>query len=178
MPQRTIFFGGVHGVGKSTLLAQQESDSAWRHLKASTLISQARDGRRNWDETKRVSDQRLNQKLLIESLNLYVGAGEFILLDGHYSLRNDRNQIENIDVDTFRAIGPEKLVICTCHPQVVSDRLTARGTAGWSAAEIEEMQTHELDHARTVSEMIGIKLVIVETDSFSSAEKATRDLIK
>ena len=75
---------------------------------------------------KEVEDVSANQDRLIVYLRKIVDVDKPYLLDGHFCLKNTDGQIENIPLETFKAIDPEFIVLLEEDIELVSKRLNRR----------------------------------------------------
>jgi adenylate kinase len=153
---KVIFLGGVHGVGKSTL-ASLCREVGVEHLSASGLI-RATSLAPRFDEEKRVKDLVGNQEILINALNARTASGGVFLLDGHYTLRNAKAEVEKIPLATFQAISPCGLGIVVDSPGAIVTRLQSRGGMNLDVAGCEKMQQEEVSHANSVAKALGVDL--------------------
>lgn len=174
--RRVIFCGGVHGVGKTTLLSRVASIDGWVHAKASQLIESARGGQRNWSQSKRVEAVSENQRLLVEALMHDDLSNSKILLDGHFTLMRTSGEVEEICPSTFVDIRPSILLLCECSTDVVENRLQKRGTSAISRGQIKQMQVAERGHAHTISEALQIPLTVVPMHDLEAASHFAKSI--
>jgi adenylate kinase len=153
-----IFLGGVHGVGKTTLCNSLFAPEGYHCVTASSLIKSFRD---NTDKDKRVDDISDNQVVLLKQLELEKGAHHKLLLDGHFCLINNLDQIEPIDVEVFKAICPSILILIQSNPVDIAERLSKRDGKEWRAAFIEKFQKAEESHAQLVAQAMSIPIQII-----------------
>lgn len=157
--RRTVFLGGVHGVGKSTLAQLCQAYNV-THLRASELIKAAvRDVR--FDEKKRVRDVGGNQSILLNAFDARTASGGKFLLDGHFTLFSTEGKIERIPIETFSALKPSGLAVLTDRPDAIASRINSRDGTGQDAAKLADMQEQEIEHARTVGEALGVYVSII-----------------
>lgn len=155
---RMIFLGGVHGVGKGTICENIFSPAGYHCLSASKLITEK--GRKT-DHNKRVSDISVNQSVLISALKNKRKSNNRLLLDGHFTLINDKNIIEPINIEVFRSMNINQLFLVKATADEIAIRLKNRDNRKWKASFIDKFQKEEESHARYVAKDIGVPLRII-----------------
>ena len=104
MLDNIAFIGGIHGVGKSTICRHICDELKLEYLSASELIK--------WKDinedaqNKKVNNIPVTQDLLILGLTNNIQKDKSYILDGHYCLLNEENEIVNISLDTFKLTNP------------------------------------------------------------------------
>jgi len=169
IPPSMLFVGGIHGVGKSTICHGAFSPLGYQCETASSLIITHG---RSIEKNKHVSDVPGNQSALIEQLILAKKHYSRLLLDGHFTLINRQGQIEPIDTCVFEAINPDQLILIKGETEEISRRLNARDSTRWDSSFLTKYQDMETEHARYVSEKIGVPLQVF--DNTVSAAKLAR----
>ena len=156
---RTLFIGGVHGVGKSTACAQVANDLSCLHVRASDLIRQERSNAIA-KNGKLVEDVNGNQELLQQGFDRLKSSttAQFILLDGHYALRDSATKIQLLPVTIFQELRLSGLVCLENDPSVIVKRIKARDGSSISIEDVSELQKAELEHAQTVSKALSLPL--------------------
>lgn len=155
---RMVFLGGVHGVGKGTVCESMFSPAGYNCLSASLLISEQ--GRKT-DHNKRVSSVSVNQSILISALENKLKSSNRLLLDGHFTLINDKNIIEPIDIEVFRSMNISQLFLVKGRADEITMRLRNRDNRKWETSFVEKFQKEEESHARYVAKDIGVPLRII-----------------
>lgn len=155
---RMIFMGGVHGVGKGTVCERVFSPAGYHCVTASELI--AEQGKKT-DDNKRVSNVADNQSVLVDALEDKSRSYPRLLLDGHFTLINQKNMIEPIDVEVFRSMRINQLLLVKGKVEEIVSRLQVRDDSKWKASFIEKFQKEEEAHARYVAKELGVSLRII-----------------
>lgn len=169
VPSSTLFVGGVHGVGKSTICRKVLDALGYKCLTASFLISEF--GKRV-ESSKAVIDVSGNQAALISQWNIERKGHHRLALDGHFSLVDSEGRIAPVDVAVFQNIGPDKFVLIRGDCEEIAKRLKDRDGQKWSAAFVEDFQCVEEEHARHVSEKLNAPLVVFDdADSYPRLAK-------
>lgn len=153
-----FFIGGIHGSGKGTTAQQILSITNLIHLEASKVLK--------WEEislkeNKRVEDINITQNILIKNLQHIVDRNKIYLLDGHYCLINNQEQVERIDVDTFEKINPISLSIKIDNPQEIKTRLEHRDSKNYDIKFLEYFQNEEIKYAQFLSQHLKKPLFIL-----------------
>jgi len=153
-----LFVGGIHGVGKSTMCQKALGPIGYRCETASSLI--AAYGNR-FHQGKKVADVGANQVALLEQLRISRKQYLRFILDGHFTLINAKGNVERIEPDVFAEIAPDRLILVKGDPKVISSRLSVRDGRKWDFGFLEKFQHEEEEHAKYVSEKIGVPLQII-----------------
>ena len=167
-----LFFGGIHGSGKSYTIQKSISGTNYIHLTASKVLKW-KDLSEN-PENKSVKNISGNQDILVENLNKIIKEGNNYILDGHFTLLDTNYNITNVPEKTFEAISPKAFFVKTSEPEKIFDRLQERDNKKWNLKLIQNMQSQELDYANYLSKKLNIKLY--ETND--SDDDAIKDIIK
>lgn len=174
--ENIVFVGGVHGVGKTYFVENLPKDikKKIKTLSCSEIMG--------WDKTsKAVIDTNENQKRLIFNLRDEIEEDKKYFLVGHFCLVNKKSQeIEQIPIDTFRAINPHSLILINETPEIIIKRLEERGNVDkWRVDFIKKFVDAERKHAEKVKNELGIKLYIYESSVLGNEvyKKVKNDLI-
>lgn len=156
-----VFVGGIHGVGKSTF-----SKNLKKHIPKIELLSCSEV--LHWiDPTqKEVDDIPANQDRLINNLHKIVDIDKPYLLDGHFCLKNTNGEIENIPIETFRAINPELIILLEEDIEVVCKRLGDRDGKIYSLDLLTQMASSEYNRATEVAQELGIPIYVIRSSKF------------
>jgi adenylate kinase len=87
-----------------------------------------------------------------------------LLLDGHYTLINGQGDIQPIDIEVFRAMRPNQLILIKGKPNEIAARLEARDGRLWTESFLSDFQEAEEAHARSVAKSIVAPLRIISND--------------
>lgn len=161
-----IFLAGVHGVGKSALCRQIFEPAGFHCVSASSIIKSANG---EVTTTKTVSNVDANQQKLLSGLDRLKLTQQRVILDGHFAILTANKTIQCIDIEVFRQMAPEAIIVIKGDPQLIGDRLESRDGKFWSAEFIAELQESEIAHAKRVADAIAVPLYTI-----SSAEEAKR----
>lgn len=172
----TIFIAGIHGVGKTHLGKSAAETLGLRYATASQLIREER-GRGTWGHGKLVDEVEQNQAALVAAMQRLRSAGEQVLLDGHFVLRKSVGVHERLPPVVFRALDCTAVVVLTCAPEKVRQRLIGRGDETWSELEITQFAGSEVEHARSVCNELGVRLAILHEPEQHVFEKVVLDMI-
>lgn len=159
------FIGGIHGVGKSTICQHICNEYKIEHITASELL--------RWNDinkdskNKKVKDILDTQNRLIVGLKNTIQKGKHYLLDGHYCLLNNNNEIVNVPLETFEQINPHSLNLILGDISEVKKRLELRDNKLYNYQLLEYLQNEELKHAKYLSKTLGITLNIGSQSDYS-----------
>ncbi|BBB31181.1 ATP-binding protein [Neptunomonas japonica] len=161
MERKTIFLGGIHGVGKTTACNALTSKISIPHHSCSDLIKQLT-LRLDSQTTKIVDDVEGNQTDLVKAFNLYTSES-WNLLDGHFCLFNSSKQVSNVPTSTFLDLKVQAIVLLTGNPETIVDRIYQRDGIHRNLEEFEEMQRCEILRAHHVATKLNIPLLVYNT---------------
>lgn len=170
---KLIFVGGIHGAGKSTFCTTYCNDAGYEHLTASTLIKNVKPS--SLGSGKQVRNIRKNQDILITALSQVRKPGKNYVLDGHFTLLDDKGTIRPIPISTFEAIKPDKLIIATESPDVTMERLELRDRKKYDEQLLANMQESEITHANRIADALKISVHTVCADSPEGFSRLLRD---
>jgi adenylate kinase len=169
------FFGGIHGVGKSSICKLICHDLNMDYLSASELLK--------WKDinedakNKKVIDIPYTQNRLILGLTNTIQNGKYYLLDGHYCLFNSHNEIVNVPLETFKQINLFSLNIILGDISEVKKRLEIRDNKYYDYDLLERLQYEELTYAKLLSKNLGIALNIGTQNDYSELLTSIRVLM-
>jgi len=159
------FIGGIHGVGKSTICQQICNEVKLEYLSASDLIK--------WKDinediqNKKVQNIPATQDRLVLGLTNIIQKDKSYLLDGHYCLLNNENEIINIPLDTFKRIKPISLNLILGDVGEIKSRLEKRDNKHYDQELLNRMQESELNYAKYLSKTLGVTLNIGTQNNFT-----------
>jgi adenylate kinase len=159
------FIGGIHGVGKSTICRQICDEVKLEYLSASELIKW-RDINEDI-QNKKVRNIPATQDRLIIGLTNSIQKDKCYILDGHYCLLNNENEIVNIPLDTFKLINPISLNVVLGDIIEIKDRLEKRDNRPYDQELLNRMQESELNYATYLSKTLRVTLSIGTQNNFS-----------
>lgn len=165
-----VFVSGVHGVGKTTTCQQAVADIDWSQKSASSIIRQEK-ATAIQDESKTVKDIPGNQELLITGLRRFTSNSRpNLLLDGHFTLLSESEEIVEIDKSVFEKMSLSGIVLIQDQPEKIDTRLRERDLKSIGTERIGHHQVVEEKHAKEVAKILSIPLFKV--DAFDSSKLA------
>ena len=156
-----IFLAGVHGVGKSSLCREVFEPAGFHCVSASSIIKKANG---EVTTTKTVSNIDSNQQKLLSGLDHLKLTQQRLIIDGHFAILNANKTIQCIDIDVFRQMAPDAIVVVKGDPQVTADRIESRDGNVWIAEFIAELQECELAHAKSVANEMNIPFYVIASE--------------
>ncbi len=157
MVNKTVFVGGVHGVGKTHFCKNIICRFDAAHVTASELIG--RHVKHQIDKT--VSNIGRNQLILAEELARYQTSCRTILLDGHFCLLDATSTIQEVPLETFKAVSPCAIVLLIDNPEAIVERLSNRDSRTHRLKLTSELQSKEIMRAEFVSQSLEIPISII-----------------
>jgi len=175
MLKNIIFIGGIHGVGKSTICTEIRKENAITYLSASELIKWAD---MNEDpKNKNVMDVQVTQDKLIVGLNSIQAVDDNYLLDGHFCLLIENNEISKVPVSLFQDINPEILCLITGNVEEINQNIVRRDGKSYGVELLMKMQDEEIKHATYISDVLGVPLILGTNEDFSAIQSAVHDFL-
>ncbi len=171
--RKIIFVGGIHAVGKGTVCEKIAQEFNFEHLSASQVLK--------WDEisdskNKKVQDFNTTQDRLLTNLNKIIEPNKKYLLDGHFTLLNSSGKPNKIDESTFIGIQPKSIILLTCEPKLIFERLKQRDDSIYKLSVLEKMQQMEVEHAKYISKKLEIPLFTVIDGNTNSVIEHLKNL--
>lgn len=169
-----IFIGGVHAVGKTTAceFLQKEFDLECHSASALIKLEKASAIPENG---KIVADIPSNQDLLIQAVKrISQQKNAPIVLDGHFTLPNVNDEIEEIEIDVFKALDIKCIIIFHDTPEAIASRFRARDGEGRSVALIRQHQEGEIAHAQSVAREFKISIHLLKSFDVQGLENEVR----
>lgn len=172
-----VFLAGVHGVGKGFLGAPVAKSLGIRHFTASQLIREEK-GHATWGADKLAGDIDDNQTALIRAVRRHCEAGQDILLDGHFVLRDSAGRLTKLAREVFADLQLSGVVLLTEDPKIIADRLTKRDGAVTSLVSIAELAEAESSHAHEVCEVLKIPFICLGKPTVETLTDVVSRLLK
>ncbi|CAI1629980.1 ATP-binding protein [Serratia entomophila] len=154
-----VFIGGIHGVGKSYLCNKFCLSNNWLHRSSSELIREFK--QQSWNENKQVFDISDNQEILINALK---NIKENLLLDGHFVLINQDDQLIEIDDEVFKKMGIDAIVLVENTIEIIEERFKNRSGIKINI-NLDEFLKRERSHAQYVAGKHKIPLITLQAPS-------------
>ena len=158
MQFETIFIGGVLGVGKSSFCRHVVERFDVEHVTASSLIAKHIEHRAD----KTVVDVENNQLILAQELHKYKTNCANILLDGHFCLLTTTSDIEEVPLETFKAISPRAIILLIDSPDAIAKRISDRDNYQHKTEKVNALQSKEIERANFVSSSLEVPITIIE----------------
>lgn len=159
-----IFVCGIHGAGKTTFCAKLSSDLEIPAFSASSLIKEVSDGAiSNSSGYKKVNDVEGNQELLIYAISEKLKTYKSLILDGHTSIINSENEIIPLNVEIFKKLSLEKIIVINTSPEKVVQRIMKRDGISISLENIKMHALIEIENAKNISKYLNIWIEVIES---------------
>ena len=176
--RKVIHVGGVHRVGKGTVCKAACDELKLPHLVASSLIRE--ESERSGHVTppissdKRASDVDNNQRLMLQGLDRVTEDGKNYILDGHYVVYDRDQAFNRISIEVFREMNPIALACLTAPAETIAERARKESIEG-SVEYWAEMQSMETEHAKEISDALGIQLFKAESTEIEGFTEFVRE---
>lgn len=172
----TIFLGGVHAAGKTTLLKKLSTDINLKWASASQLIKEEI-GIENWTETRIIRTVSDNQEALINAVKKKNFLDKNFIVDGHFVLRTSPMKHEEISSQVFKEISTKGVILIEAQLDVIRSRLHLRGDFSWSDEEILDFSSHEKLHAVSICQELSVPLIKLENPSINNLRDSIYSII-
>ncbi|NJB36895.1 ATP-binding protein [Croceivirga sp. JEA036] len=171
--RKIVFVGGIHAVGKGTVCKELAEKFNFEHLSASQVLK--------WNEisdskNKKVQNFTTTQDKLLTNLSKIIKPYVKYLLDGHFTLLNSNGEPEKINEATFVGIQPESIILLTCEPKIIFERLKERDESIYNLSVLKKMQLMEVEHAEYISNKLEIPLFTVNDGNTNSVIEYLKNL--
>ncbi|MDB1689881.1 ATP-binding protein [Enterococcus casseliflavus] len=159
-----IFFAGVHGVGKTTLLEVVKEHTSIVSFQISDLIRLS--GNNIPSSEKRTNEIDVNQQLWVRRLKQIDFPENLpIVLDGHFVLLDQDNSINELDFSFFQEVNLSKIILKKESPEIICQRLQIRDSTSWNIDFVREFQNREEKQVLKFAQNNNIPLFVYDSDS-------------
>ncbi len=157
---KLVFISGVHGVGKSTLCGKI-NDALYIKVKSCSDI--IKDNSVYIENSKVVDKAEANQNALIFGLTEF--RNNPLLLDGHFCLIGQNEEIIELDFKIFDQISPTLIINITASAKVIYRRMMERDGSTFPLSLIDDLQIQETKNSHEFGKLRGIPVVNYESGS-------------
>lgn len=171
-----IFVGGIHGSGKTTFCRDLAKRTGLSHRAVSKIMNEEIIDLQ-LDMAKRTSNLARNQRALIDWFYRNRNSKNLIL-DGHFALLNESQDIYRVELDVFRVIAPLGVIYLNTPTAVVLQRLQARDGEIWSEEVLKQLADAEEHWARNVCKKLNIPICSATDDDIVLAERFVHGLME
>lgn len=165
-----VFIGGIHGVGKSYLCNKFCLSNNWLHRSSSELIREYK--QQSWNDNKQVANISDNQEILINALN---DIKEDLLLDGHFVLINQYDELTEIDGEVFKKMDIDAIILVENTIEIIEERFKSRSGKEMNV-NLSDFLTREHSHAQHIANKYNIPLIILHAPSEDDFNKAVKSI--
>ena len=156
-----VFVGGVHAVGKTTICQKVGSEINIPHYSASDLIkseSASKFSRKGIS----VINMKANQNLLLDAINkLPTFDDPVVLLDGHFTLVDEKENIKNIDLEVFQNLNIRGIIVLCDQVKNISSRFEMRDGEKLSQKFVLNYQEQEVNQGKQIAELMKVPILLV-----------------
>ena len=152
-----VFFGGVHGVGKSYLksfLASQIEGAC--DISASRLL----DWKSDCKHVESCSSMEYNQRILSSRILAAKSECRLTLLDGHFCLMLKDGSFSYVGDDIFMEIKPALIICVVSEAATIANRILQRDGTCFPTHVIETLQQMEISYSQRAAEISNSPLII------------------
>ena len=100
------------------------------------------------------------------------------LLDGHFCLKNTSGQIENIPLETFKAIDPEFIILLEEDIDLVCKRLNNRDGKTYDSDFLTRMASFEYNWATEVARELGVPIYVIRSSEFEKTLEPLKRFVR
>jgi adenylate kinase len=172
-----IFLTGVHGVGKGFLGAPAAMLLGLDHCTASQLIREEK-GHATWGVHKRVAEIDDNQLALIRAVSRRREAGQDILLDGHFVLRDTFGKLVRLGKDIFANLQLSGVILLTESAQIIAERLVGRDGIAKNPELIAELASEVHAHVNNVCDELNIPMIAIHSANTMILAEAIGEMLQ
>jgi len=150
-------------VGKTSFCNKLASSIDANLLTASELIKERRSATISI-HSKQVESIDQNQEALLLALDEKRKSNKMILLDGHFTLLTKDNKIEPIDIEVFKRINPQFILVLQEKPEIIQARLKQRDRLSFDLNTIDQHQKLEILQAKLIANSLNISCINISSD--------------
>ncbi len=154
-----IFVCGIHGAGKTSYCKKLSKEMNIPYFTASDLITNRE--KQEFRE-KKVQDINKNQEILMEEILKIQQKTDHYILDGHLCLLNSESKIQKVQLDLFRKLRIESLVVIVDGEKEIKKRVLEKNGIDWDCKFIEHFQNEEIKYAEKIALQLKIDLRIAK----------------
>jgi adenylate kinase len=118
---------------------------------------------------KTVANVTENQNLLLLAVATLKVDSPFILLDGHFCVRDPLGKIQKIPADTYTSLSVKAVIVLREETSVIEANLYSRDGVRHSQQEISALQNAELDYAGEITSKMNIPLKVLGNSNLAEA---------
>lgn len=154
-----IFLGGIHGVGKTSLLALVKQEYNISVFSASDLIANKKDF--EYVQNKNRTDIAGDQDILVQVIKDSIAERNYIL-DGHFCLLNSKGEVNRVPKQIFLELPIKKIFVLKAEISEIIQRLSKRDNKNYSYEEIRLFQESEIEYAEEIAyeKNIGLEVIL------------------
>ncbi|RAU48782.1 MULTISPECIES: ATP-binding protein [unclassified Pseudomonas] len=153
----TVFVAGIHGVGKTYLCESFSKSTGVKHRSASSLIRAERE-HADWGVNKFTRGIDENQSALIAAVRRCLSDSPYLLLDGHFVLKDSQGNLVRLATDIFESLSITAVILVENSHETIAARLAARdGTL--HPGDINASMLAERQQANIICGILGIPLI-------------------
>lgn len=156
-----IFLAGIHGVGKSTLMNKIKEVNNIAIYSASELISTIKTS--DYIKNKNRKNIGSDQNILLKAIELFVKEKKYIL-DGHFCLLNNNDQITRIPSTIFEELKIEIIFILTAEINTIIHRLKKRDGINYNYDMISQFQNEEIKYGKEIADKLKKNLEVLTNE--------------
>ena len=153
----TLFFGGIYGVGKSTLCEALSHRQGIPFFSAGDLISQVNG--EVYGANKVVADKARNQDILTVQIDRLLEQHNRILLAGHFCIVSKKGEVDCLPRDTFNNLHIDKIILLEAEERKIMDHLQTRDSKRYSPELVSALMKTEREMAYAVSAELNCPIV-------------------
>ncbi|MDO4401916.1 MAG: AAA family ATPase, partial [Clostridiaceae bacterium] len=161
MQKRIIFISGIHGVGKSTFCRNLiKKNKKIKYESCSNLLLMHKN--LNYKENKNVDDVNKNQQILFEAIKIFFNDSDLYLLDGHFCLINNQDEIVNIPSYLFEKLDLISIILLKNTPENIFLNLKKRDNKEYDINFVKTFQHNEILRAKYISKKLNVELIEID----------------
>jgi len=158
---KTIFLGGIHGVGKSFVCSNYLKDLQIKVYSASNLIR--RYSSNIVDVNKKVDNISSNQTCLIDAIREIPKTYNVIILDGHFCLLDNQSNIVRISEEVLCSLNMVSIIVLYEDITLIRERLKQRDKYDFSIDLLHNIQEEELYYSKYLSQKYNLPYLCVKS---------------
>jgi len=161
--QRRVFIGGIHGIGKSTLIdAIKGKLLESEHLICSKVIKYTQSKL----DVKKIDT---NQDILVSGIENLASSAKTLIIDGHFTLLQ-QHKPTIVPLSTFSRLKVDAVLLLQGSIKKVLDRLPIERGKHFDESTLSKLQELEVEHAHFVSRELDVPLLVIDAFNYNDSE--------
>lgn len=156
---KIYFIGGIHGTGKTSICQLLSKRYNIPNYSSGILINK---GKQIYKQVDKIND---NQEILIKEIERLSDYHNNIILDGHYTLLDENNNIQYISDELFGNLNIKQMILLKCNVDIIYNRLKERDNIDYDKNILLKLQKAEENYYNNLCNKFNFQHKIYDTST-------------